>query len=156
MSDDLSVLLREARRSDLPRLVELLADDALGATREVITDPVAECYGAAFDAIVAQPANCVVVAEVDGDVVGCLQLTIVPGLSRRGARRALIEGVRVSSGHRNRRIGQRLVADAIERATAAGCSLVQLTTDATRTDAHRFYERLGFAATHRGYKLELY
>jgi ribosomal protein S18 acetylase RimI-like enzyme len=153
--DNDPVSIRAAGRPDLKRIVELLADDALGALREIVSNPVDEAYEFAFDEILSQPGNCVLVAERTGTVVGCLQLTIVPGLSRRGAKRALIEGVRVSSEHRNCGIGERLVENAVERARAASCSLVQLTTDATRTHAHRFYERLGFSATHVGYKRDI-
>ena len=92
------------------------------------------------------------VAEADGEVVGCLQLTVIPGLSRMGATRGQLEGVRVSSKHRGRRIGEALVEAATDRARELGCSIVQLTTDRTRLDAHRFYERLGFVSTHIGMK----
>jgi ribosomal protein S18 acetylase RimI-like enzyme len=147
--------LRLAVRDDLPAIVRLLADDPLGATREVVADPLPPEYETAFDDIMAQPGNCVIVATIDGAVIGCLQLTIVPGLSRRGAKRAFIEGVRVSSQHRSHGIGNLLVLDAIARARAEHCALVQLTTDASRKDAHRFYDRLGFEATHVGYKMIL-
>lgn len=150
-----TVVLRDARREDVAAIVRLLADDPLGAQREVVSDPVADEYMTAFDELTAQAGNGVIVAELDGDVVGCLQLAIVPGLSRRGAKRAFIEGVRVSSRHRSHGIGQLLVKEAIARARTASCTLVQLTTDNSRTDAHRFYERLGFSATHIGYKLHL-
>ena len=152
---DSATVLRLAQREDLPRIVELLADDPLGATRETVADPLPAAYSIAFDEIAAQQGNGVIVATIGDAVVGCLQLTIVPGLSRMGARRAFIEGVRVSSRHRNRGIGNLLIIDAIARARAAGCTLVQLTTDASRTDAHRFYDRLGFVASHIGYKLML-
>jgi ribosomal protein S18 acetylase RimI-like enzyme len=154
MQKDL-VTFRDARRSDLERIVELLGDDELGSSREIVSDPVDTAYERAFEEMLAQPGNCVVVAVKGMAVVGCLQLTIVPGLSRRGAKRAFIEGVRVSSAHRSSGIGQLLFEHAIARARAASCSLVQLTTDATRKDAHRFYDRLGFSATHVGYKLDL-
>lgn len=150
-----AVRIRVARREDIPAIVRLLADDALGATREEATDPLPAAYGEAFDAIVAQRGNEVLVAEAEGAVVGCLQLTIIPGLSRRGMARGQIEAVRVARGQRGRGIGERLVRDAIERARAAGCGLVQLTTDRARPDAHRFYERLGFTASHVGMKLPL-
>jgi ribosomal protein S18 acetylase RimI-like enzyme len=160
MKPDLSrtdaIQLREAHRDDLPTIVAMLADDPLGAGREVVSNPLAEEYVTAFDEITAQPGNCVIVAVLEGSVAGCLQLTIVPGLSRMGAKRALIEGVRVSSGHRSRGIGELLMRDAIERARNAGCALVQLTTDASRPDAHRFYERLGFTASHIGFKMALH
>jgi ribosomal protein S18 acetylase RimI-like enzyme len=147
--------IRLATRSDLERIVELLADDELGSSREVVSDPVDRAYELAFEQILAQPGNYVLVAERGEAVVGCLQLTIVPGLSRHGARRAFIEGVRVSSEHRDGGIGRLLVEAAIERARSASCSLVQLTTDAARKKAHHFYERLGFRATHVGYKLDI-
>jgi GNAT superfamily N-acetyltransferase len=153
--DPESVTIRRAKRSDLSRIVELLADDPLGATREVISDPVDEAYERAFDDIESQAGACVLVAERRTVIVGCLQLTVAPGLSRHGATRAFIEGVRVSSEHRGAGIGKLLIEDAIRRARAASCSLVQLTTDATRKDAHRFYDRLGFRPTHVGYKLDL-
>ena len=149
------VQLRLAVRDDLPAIVRLLADDPLGAQRELPADPLPRAYETAFDDITAQRGNCVIVATSADEVIGCLQLTIVPGLSRRGAKRAFIEGVRVSSAQRSRGIGQLLVLDAIARARTEGCALVQLTTDASRKDAHRFYERLGFEASHIGYKMML-
>ncbi len=150
-----TVSIRLATAADLERIIELLADDPLGATREVVSDPMDAAYTRAFEDIHAQAGNCVIVAEHRGAVVGCLQLTMVPGLSRRGAKRAFIEGVRVAVDHRRGGVGQLLFENAIERARAASCALVQLTTDVTRKDAHRFYERLGFQPTHVGYKLAL-
>jgi ribosomal protein S18 acetylase RimI-like enzyme len=150
-----AVQLRLAQHDDLPAIVRMLADDPLGAKREQPTDPLPQEYSIAFDEIMAQHGNAVIVATLGEEVVGCLQLTIVPGLSRLGAKRAFIEGVRVASHQRGHGIGNMLVLDAIERARAAGCALVQLTTDASRKDAHRFYERLGFEATHVGYKMIL-
>ncbi len=144
---------RNARAEDLAAIVALLADDALGATRESVGDLAP--YREAFAALTAQKGNAIIVGDDNGEVVACLQLMIVPGLSRRGATRAFIEGVRVASSRRGQRIGEAIVAHAIERARAGGCHLVQLTSDKSRTDAHRFYERLGFKATHIGMKLEL-
>jgi ribosomal protein S18 acetylase RimI-like enzyme len=152
------VLIRAGRRDDLPAVVQLLADDPddpLGATRERYAEPLPPAYGAGFDAMQRQGGNELLVAELDGAVVGCLQLTLIAGLSRLGTTRAQIEGVRVAAGARGRQIGDALVRAAIERARGAGCGLVQLTTDRTREDAHRFYERLGFQATHLGMKLDL-
>ncbi|MBB2985649.1 GNAT family N-acetyltransferase [Terracoccus luteus] len=145
--------IRPARREDVPAVVALLADDPLGRTREDLgnLDP----YSQAFDRIEADPAHVLVVAELDGVVVGTLQLSVVPGLSRRGASRAVIEGVRVAAGHRGHGLGERLVRWAIEESGRRGASLVQLTSDASRTDARRFYERLGFTASHVGFKLDL-
>jgi ribosomal protein S18 acetylase RimI-like enzyme len=152
---DSSVSIRHARRDDLAAIVRLLADDVLGAQRERVEDPVASVYVRAFDEMAGQPGNDLLVAVRDHEIVGCLQLTVIPGLSRAGMRRAQIESVRVGSGHRGLRIGERLVTEAIARAREADCGLVQLTSDATRADARRFYERLGFEATHVGMKLSL-
>jgi ribosomal protein S18 acetylase RimI-like enzyme len=151
----MAITIRNATRQDVPVIVRLLADDALGAHRELIADPVAPVYLRAFDEMAEQPGNELLVAVKDGAVIGCLQLTITSGLSRRGARRAQLEGVRVSSQHRGAKVGEQLVLEAIARARVAGCSLVQLTSDVSRLDARRFYERLGFKATHIGMKLPI-
>ena len=147
-----AVRVRPARRDDVPAIVALLADDTLGASREQATDPPPSVYWDAFDAMSNQTGNEILVAELDGRVVGCLQLIAIPGLSRMGATRAQIDGVRVSSTFRGRRIGETLVSAAMDRARELGCRIVQLTTDKSRIDAHRFYERLGFEATHIGMK----
>jgi ribosomal protein S18 acetylase RimI-like enzyme len=153
------IVLRPARREDLPAIVALLAEDPLGRAREEPADPLPEAYGRAFDDIAAQSGNHLLMAErsgaVPGEVVGCLQLTIIPGLSRRGMKRGLIEAVRVSTAYRGLGVGEHLVRHAIGVARAQGCGLVQLTSDKSRADAHRFYERLGFAASHVGMKLSL-
>ncbi|MEV5300545.1 GNAT family N-acetyltransferase [Amycolatopsis methanolica] len=144
--------IRRARRSDVEEIVAMLADDHLGAQREAPGDP---AYLRAFEAIDADPGQLLVVAERDGDVVGTLQLTFIPGLSRRGATRALVEGVRVRSDQRGGGLGAALMEWAVEESRRRGCTLVQFTSDASRTRAHRFYERLGFEATHLGFKLPL-
>lgn len=144
--------VRPALRNDVPAIVRLLADDVLGAKREQATDPLPRAYFDAFDAIAAQGGNEILIAELDGEVVGCLQLTVIPGLSRVGMSRGQVEGVRVSSKHRGQRIGEMLIAAATDRARELGCKIIQLTTDKTRVDAHRFYERLGFESTHIGMK----
>jgi ribosomal protein S18 acetylase RimI-like enzyme len=149
------VRVRVARRADVPAIVRLLADDALGATREQPGEPLAQAYWDAFDAMEAQEGNELLVAEVGGEIVGCLQLTIIAGLSRVGMKRSQLEGVRVSSRRRGAGIGEALVRTAIERSRAQGCRLVQLTTDRTRVDARRFWERLGFEPSHVGMKLTI-
>ncbi len=149
------MIIRRATEDDLPAVVRLLADDPLGATREGSAEPLADAYRAAFAAMEAQAGNELLVAVIALEVVGCLQLTVIPGISRLGASRAQIEGVRVATAHRGAGIGEALMQHAIARATQEGCSLVQLTTDVTRADAKRFYERLGFEATHVGLKLRL-
>jgi ribosomal protein S18 acetylase RimI-like enzyme len=146
---------RSARREDLRDIVALLADDPLGAQRERLVDPLPDAYLHAFAAIDADPNQDLVVAERDGRVVGVLQLTFIASLTWQGSSRALIEGVRVAAAARGMRIGEALVREAIERARRHGCRIVQLTTDRSRTDAHRFYERLGFRATHVGMKLHI-
>lgn len=147
-----TVELRRAVADDLPTLVALLADDDLGAGRE---GEDLSPYGTAFAAIDADPAQLLVVAESDGTVVGMLQLSVIPGLGRRGALRGQIEAVRVARDHRGGGLGAAMLRWTIEEARRRGCTLVQLTTDKRRTAAHWFYERLGFVATHEGMKVEL-
>ncbi len=144
---------RTAVAEDLPAIVAMLADDPLGALRESPEELTP--YRAAFARIAADPGQHLLVAERDGLVVGTLQLTLIPGLARKGASRALIEAVRVGSSERGSGLGTALVTHAIEEARRLGADLVQLTSDVTRTDAHRFYERLGFTASHLGFKLNL-
>jgi ribosomal protein S18 acetylase RimI-like enzyme len=149
------VTFRVAAEHDLPAIVRMLADDELGEARETFAEPLPATYRDAFEAMQAQGGNEYLLAELDGAVAGCLQLTVIPGLSRRGMRRAQIEGVRVAAGFRGRGVGEALFRHAIQRAREAGCGLVQLTTDKARPDALRFYERLGFEASHEGMKLAL-
>jgi ribosomal protein S18 acetylase RimI-like enzyme len=152
------VTFRDARRADVPRIVALLADDALGAGREAGADgdgEVAEAYWRAFEQVEASSGNRIIVAEADGQVVGTLQLTLIPGLSRQGMLRAQIESVRVAASQRGQGLGHALIDWAIAQARAAGCGLVQLTSDKQRAGAIRFYESLGFTATHEGLKLPL-
>ena len=146
------MIIREAVAADVEDIVRLLADDGLGRGREEPGDPV---YARAFAAMSAQPGNLYLVAEDGGEIVGCLQLTLIHGLSRLGASRAQIEGVRVRADRRGERIGEALFEAAFARARERGCTLVQLTTDRARDDALRFYERLGFVASHWGMKLQL-
>ncbi|MFJ7064229.1 GNAT family N-acetyltransferase [Streptomyces sp. NPDC101115] len=145
--------IRPARREDLPAIVAMLADDPLGAQRESPDD--LGPYNAAFDRLAGDPHQHVVVAVRADRIVGTLQLTVIPGLSRRGATRSIIEGVRVHGDERGSGLGSRLIEWAVEESREQGCRLVQLTSDVTRTDAHRFYERLGFEASHVGFKLSL-
>ena len=145
-------VIREAREDDLPEIARMLADDGLGRGREASDLGV---YRDAFARMRSQPGNVYMVAVIDGRIAGCLQYTVIHGLSRAGASRAQIEGVRVDADHRGQRIGEAMMHAAIDRARADGCTLVQLTTDKRRGDAHRFYERLGFEASHVGMKLAL-
>ena len=146
---------RYATEADLLPVVRLLADDEYAESREKCGDSVAPEYAAAFAAMRKTPANRILLAEQDGRIVGALQLTFLPGLSRRGATRALIEAVRVASDLRGQNIGSRLMKHAIAEARAAGCALMQLTSDKRRTRAHLFYRRLGLEQSHAGFKMEL-
>jgi GNAT superfamily N-acetyltransferase len=145
-----NVEIRRAVADDVAAIVDLLADDPLGAQRERPGDP---SYAKAFEEIDTDPRQVLAVADAGGEVVGTLQLTFIPGLSRLGSTRALIEAVRVRSDHRGDGLGGRLIEWAIDTARERGAAMVQLTTDASRVDAHRFYERLGFVASHVGMKL---
>lgn len=154
-----SIRFRRARPADLPAIVALLADDDLGRGREDPGLPPNRRYAEAFDAIVADPNQCLAVAvAAEGGreaVVGCLQLSFIPGLSRQGAWRCQIESVRIAASRRGEGLGRAMFEWAIEEARGRGCSLVQLTTDKKRADAQRFYASLGFVASHEGMKLDL-
>ncbi|MBM0277631.1 GNAT family N-acetyltransferase [Micromonospora tarensis] len=147
------VIYREAVRADLPAVIALLADDVLGKARDFTE--VDEAYERAFADITADPRNQLIVAEQAGELVGCLQITYIPGLGRHGSERSLIESVRVRSDRRGQGLGRDLMTWAIDQARQRGCALVQLTTDRSRTDAHRFYLGLGFVSSHEGMKLAL-
>lgn len=153
----LTLVLREAVRADVPALVSLLAQDQLGARRDGIANAAdLRAYEAAFEEIDRDPAHLLVVAGTPADTVaGTLQLSFLPGLARRGSRRAQIEAVRVAESQRGQGLGSAMIRWAVDEAARRGCTLVQLTTDKGRADAHRFYERLGFVATHEGMKLRL-
>ena len=146
---------RAAIRADLPAVVAMLADDILGQARENPGETLDPAYVAAFEAIAANPNDRLVVAEQGGRVVGCLQLTFLPGLAQIGSWRGQIESVRVARGHRGAGIGREMLCWAIEQCRAKGCRMVQLTTNAKRADAARFYVSLGFEPSHVGMKLSL-
>jgi len=151
-----TVVLRRAEADDIPALVGLLAADQLGAARDGVTsDQDLAAYQRAFRAIDADGAHLLVVAQAGTQVVGTLQLSFIPGLARRGALRAQIEAVRVHESYRGRGLGAAMMGWAIEEARRRGCGLVQLTSDKSRPDAHRFYQQLGFVASHEGLKLRL-
>lgn len=146
---------REATAADLPQIVRLLADDPLGSTRETPGEEIPEAYFTAFAAIEKDPNNAVIVAEVAGELAGCLQLTYIPGLTYTGSERAQIEGVRIAAEQRGRGVGQLMINWAIDQARARGCRVVQLTTDRQRPDAIRFYQKIGFRPSHMGMKYHL-
>ena len=151
----MNVIFRQAERSDLSAIVRMLADDFLGSQREQFADPLPAAYITAFDEISADNNNELIVAELDGKVVGTLQLTFTPSISFRGGKRATVESVRVDAAYRGRGIGRKMMIWTIERAKQRGCITMQLTTNSDRTDAHRFYADLGFSASHIGMKLKL-
>lgn len=146
---------RSATPADLPAIIALLADDILGQGREDASDPPSPAYVAAFAAISADTNQLLVVVEDAGCLIGCLQLSFIPGLSRLGMWRGQIEGVRIAADRRGDRLGRQIFAWAIAECRARGCGLVQLTTDKHRPEARRFYESLGFVASHEGMKLPL-
>jgi GNAT superfamily N-acetyltransferase len=145
--------IRAAVAADVPAIVAMLADDPLGTQRESPDDLAP--YLTALERLAADPNQHLVVAVREDRVVGTLQLTIIPGLSRRGSTRSIIEGVRIHADERGSGLGTQLIEWAVDESRRQNCQLVQLTSDATRTDAHRFYERLGFEASHIGFKLPL-
>ncbi|SOD85243.1 GNAT family N-acetyltransferase [Streptomyces sp. Ag109_G2-15] len=145
--------IRRATADDLPAIVAMLADDPLGAQRESPDDLTP--YLAALERLNADPNQQLVAAVREGRVIGTLQLTLIPGLSRKGATRSIIEAVRIHADERGSGLGTQLIEWAVEESRRQNCQLVQLTSDSSRTDAHRFYERLGFTASHVGFKLQL-
>jgi GNAT superfamily N-acetyltransferase len=150
------VTLRRAVVEDVRAIVELLADDQLGATRDGVTAPDGLApYVRAFGAIDGDPAHLLLVGSVDGSVIATMQLSFLPGLARRGALRAQIEAVRVHANHRGGGLGRAMFVWAIDEARRRGCALVQLTSDKARPEAHRFYTQLGFIASHEGFKRSL-
>ncbi len=153
MSVPAELIIRRAIAADLPAIVAMLADDELGAIRENPADLLP--YQAAFTRIDADPNQLLVVMERGGQAIGTLQLTFIPGLSFQGAIRAQIEAVRIASGERGGGLGKQLITWAIEQARERGATMMQLSSNATRTDAHRFYRNLGFDQSHIGFKLKL-
>ena len=151
----MDLTFRRARRADVADIVRMLADDFLGAERERLASPLPQAYLSAFDAIDGDANNELLVACIDGRVVGTLQLTFIPSLSYQGRWRALIESVRIDAALRSHGLGRAMLEHAIDRARTRRCHLVQLATNKARPDAKRFYERLGFVASHEGMKLQL-
>ncbi len=150
-----NVVFRLAKRDDLPAIVRMLADDDLGSQRERYEEPLPKSYITAFEQIERDLNHELIVAELNGDVIGTLQLMFLPSLSFQGGLRAQVESVRVDKLYQGQGIGSDMMQWAIERAQGRGAHVVQLTTHQSRADAHRFYERLGFKGTHLGMKLSL-
>jgi ribosomal protein S18 acetylase RimI-like enzyme len=149
------LIFRPTIESDLAAIVAMLADDELGRQREDSSIPLNQMYLDSFAAIDRDPNQILTVVEDNGDLIGCLQITFIPGLSRLGTWRGQIESVRIAAGHRGEGLGRKMFEWAINECRSRGCGLVQLTTDKSRTDASKFYESLGFKASHEGMKLTL-
>ena len=148
------IVVRKMHKADLPRILQLLADDELGQLRETLQTMPHDDYICAFNAIDADPNQYMAVFEMNDDIIGCLQISFIPGLSRRGALRGQIESVRVAANDRGKGYGTHMMAWAIEKCREQGCALVQLTSDKTRKDAQRFYQELGFVQSHEGFKFQ--
>jgi len=151
----MQLIFREARQSDLPELVKMLANDQLGKTREDISMPIHASYIEILNIITADPNNELIVVESDDKIIGMLQITFIPYLTHKGSWRCLIEGVRVHQDYRGKGLGSQFFEWVIDRAKQKGCKIVQLTSNKQRPDAIRFYNRLGFEPTHEGFKLNL-
>ena len=150
-----NIRFRLAKRSDLPSIVRMLADDDLGSRRERYEDPLPEAYYSAFEQIEHDPNHELIVAERNGEVIGTLHLMLLPSISYQGGLRAQIESVRVDKQFQSQGIGSAMMQWSMRRAKQRGAHMIQLTTHTTRADAHRFYERLGFQGTHLGMKISL-
>lgn len=150
-----TIHFRHATEKDLTAIVDMLADDDLGRQREDPGPPLNPKYRDAFNAINKDPNQYLAVVEDDDGIAGCIQLTFIPGLSRTALWRGQIESVRIAASRRGSGLGQQMFEWAIQECKQHGCGLVQLTSDKTRPDAIRFYESLGFAASHEGMKLSL-
>jgi GNAT superfamily N-acetyltransferase len=155
MPTPFNLMFRLATHADIPTLVHLLAEDELGAQRERFEAPLPQTYYKAFEAIDRDPNHSLIVAEVDGVVVGTLQLMYLPSLSFQGGTRAQVESVRIAQRLRGQGIGAEMMKWTIERARRHGCHMMQLTSHKSREDAHHFYEKLGFAKSHIGMKINL-
>lgn len=146
---------REAEKNEISTLVKMFADDKLGSQREDVSEPVNERYIAAFNQIQNDPNNEIIVAIHKNEIVGMMQLTYIPSLSHIGSKRCIVGGVRVQSPYRGQGLGTKIINWGIQKAESIGCEMVQITSDKQRPEAIRFYEKLGFKATHEGLRLKL-
>jgi len=147
--------IRDAQRADVPTIVALLADDGLGSARESVDGPVPNSYYMAFDSIANTTLVRLLLAELDGEIIGCMQLNLIPHISMKGGTRAQLQSMRIRSDRRGQGLGGIFVRQAMDLARNAGCVQMELTTHNSRSDAHLFYKRLGFQATHQGMKIRL-
>ena len=151
----MSLKFREATESELPHLIELLASDPIGKSRETVQSPPLIAYQNAFKAIVRSEHNELIVADFCDSIIGMMQLTYIPYLTHKGSWRCLIEGVRIDKQYRGKGYGRQMFSWAIERAKQKHCRMVQLTSDKQRSEALAFYRSLGFIDSHEGFKLKL-
>lgn len=151
----MSLTFRRAFEADLPFIVRLLTEDAVRVTDDRPDEPFHPRYVAALRELEADPNQMMMVAMLDGETVGTIQLTFIPGISGLGTKRCLVEAVHISPAHRSKGLGSEMIRWSIEQARERGCGMVQLTSNKKRLDAHRFYERLGFLKSHEGFKYYL-
>ena len=151
----MSLTFRQAVEADLPFIVQLLTEDAVRATDDRPDEPFHPRYVTALHELAADPNQMMMVAVLDGETVGTLQLTFIPGIAGLGTRRCLVEAVHIAPTHRSRGLGTEMIHWAIAQARERGCGMVQLTSNKKRLAAHRFYERLGFLKSHEGFKYYL-
>ena len=149
------MIIRRAIRSDVPGIVHVYGMDPLTGHRELISDPLPECYFRAFDQIDSDSNQLLLVAENDAAITGTIQITFIQHLLFQSYRRAVVESLFVHPSYQSQGVGAALMESAIRAATDSGCVVLELTSNKARTRAHRFYERLGFKATHEGFKLDL-
>lgn len=151
----MSLTFRKAVESDLPFIVKLITEDAVRVTDDKPDEPFHPRYVTALRELEADPNQMMVVAVLDGETVGTLQLTFIAGIAALGLKRCLVEAVHISPAHRSKGLGSEMMQWAIAQARDRGCGMVQLTSNKKRLDAHRFYERLGFLKSHEGFKYYL-
>ncbi len=151
----MSLTYRRAVEADLPFIVKLLTDDAVRATDDRPDEPFHPRYVAALRELEADPNQMMMLELLDGETVGTIQLTFIPGISGLGTKRCLVEAVHIAPTHRSKGLGSQMIHWAIEQARERDCGMVQLTSNKKRLDAHRFYERLGFHKSHEGFKYYL-
>jgi len=151
----MSLTYRKAIESDLPFIVRLLTEDAVRVTDDRPDEPFHPRYVTALRELDADPNQMMMLAILDGEPVGTVQLTFIPGIAALGTKRCLVEAVHIAPAHRSKGLGTEMIQWAIKQARQRGCGMVQLTSNKKRLDAHRFYERLGFLKSHEGFKYYL-
>ena len=153
---DNALKFRLATKDDLPDIIRMLADDTLGTSREEVTINLSDNYLKAFDRIISDTNQELTIVEMNGEKVATFQLTFIQYLTHQGGLRAQVEAVRTNSKHRGQGIGTKVFGYLIHRAKLKGCNMLQLTSDKQRPEAIKFYEAIGFIATHEGMKLNLH